>query len=205
MNATATPPSIPFPENAERRAAITSGIQAATGLDEAVLELLIRTFYAAARKDEVIGHLFDGVQNWEKHIAKITTFWSSVGLLTGRYQGQPLAAHFPLPLEPLHFARWLVLFEQTAREVCTPEGTVDVSLRKVPVFQRVRQLGRVAEPVNAHPAPIGRDFVGYRRRRVENQKFLDEPAMINAKPTVALVAALIAVMNVGEQPALRTP
>lgn len=83
--------------------------------DDAVLELLVRSFYAAARQDEVIGHLFDGVADWEKHIAKVTTFWSSVGLLTGRYHGQPLAAHFPLRLEPLHFARWLVLFEQTAR------------------------------------------------------------------------------------------
>jgi hemoglobin len=122
MNAPPLPSSVGFPENAERRAAITREIQAATGLDEAVLELLVRTFYATARRDRLIGHLFDGVQHWEKHIAKITTFWCSVGLLTGRYHGQPLAAHFPLPLEPLHFARWLVLFEQTAREVCTPEG-----------------------------------------------------------------------------------
>jgi hemoglobin len=122
MNAMTNPPSIPFPENAARRAAITSGIQAATGLDEAVLEHLVRSFYATARQDEVIGHLFDHVQDWEQHIAKIATFWSSVGLLTGRYHGQPLAAHLPLPLEPLHFARWLVLFEQTAREKCTPEG-----------------------------------------------------------------------------------
>jgi hemoglobin len=110
MNAMANPPSIPFPENAERRAAITSGIQVATAFDDAVLELLVRSFYAAARQDEVIGHLFDGVADWEKHIAKVTTFWS-------------FWQHFPLRLEPLHFARWLVLFEQTARPVCTPEGS----------------------------------------------------------------------------------
>jgi hemoglobin len=56
----------------------------------------------------VIGRLFDGVADWEKHIATITTFWSSVGLLIGRYHRQPLAAHLPLTLEPLQFARWLV-------------------------------------------------------------------------------------------------
>ena len=122
MNPSTNQPPISFPENAQRRAAITSGIQATTGLDEAVLEHLVRNFYATARHDEIIGHLFDGVTDWDKHIAKITTFWSSVGLLTGRYHGQPLVAHLPLPLEPSHFARWLVLFEQTARDTCSPAG-----------------------------------------------------------------------------------
>jgi hemoglobin len=116
------PASIPFPENAERRAAITRNIQSATGLTEAVLERLVRTFYGTARRDALIGHLFDGVQDWEGHIAQIAAFWSSVALLSGRYHGQPLAAHFPLPLQPAHFVRWLALFEKTARDVCTPEG-----------------------------------------------------------------------------------
>ncbi|HEX2942203.1 MAG TPA: group III truncated hemoglobin [Rhodopila sp.] len=115
-------PSIPHPETAERRAAITREIQAATGLNEAVLEQLVRTFYETARRDDVIGHLFDGVTDWEHHITKITAFWSSVALLTGRYHGQPLPAHFPLKLEPPHFARWLQLFEQTARAICSEAG-----------------------------------------------------------------------------------
>ena len=153
MNAVGIPPSIPFPENAERRAAIASGIQAATGLDEAVLALLVRIFYAAARKDEIIGHLFNGVQDWEKHIATITTFWSSVGLLTGRYHGQPLAAHFPLPLEPLHFARWLALFEQTAREVCTPEGA-DFLMEKAHRIARSLEMG-VAVSRGELPSRVG--------------------------------------------------
>src|SRR3954454_3192991 len=118
----AAPPSMPFPENPERRAAITRDICNATGLDEAVLERLVRRFYTTARQDEVIGQLFDHVEDWENHIANITAFWSSVALMTGRYHGQPLAAHTPLPLEPAHFARWLMLFEQTARTVCTREG-----------------------------------------------------------------------------------
>lgn len=153
MNPTTSPPSVPFPESPERRAAITSGIQAATGLDEAVLEHLVRTFYATARQDEVIGHLFDGVTDWEKHIAKITTFWSSVGLLTGRYHGQPLAAHSPLPLEPLHFARWLVLFEQTARDTCSPEGA-DYLMEKAHRIARSLEMG-VAVSRGQLPSRIG--------------------------------------------------
>jgi hemoglobin len=114
--------SIPFPETDARRRAITREIEARTGLDDAQLERLVRAFYTRARQDAEIGHLFDHVQDWEHHISKITAFWSSVALLTGRYHGQPLAAHLPLPLEPPHFQRWLALFEATAQDECSPEG-----------------------------------------------------------------------------------
>lgn len=140
MSTTANPPSIAFPENAERRAAIIRNIQAATGLDEAVLERLVRTFYAAARQDAVLGPLFVGVQDWEKHIATITAFWSSVALLTGRYHGQPMVAHFPLALQPPHFVRWLALFETTAREVCTEEGAAHLMDKAHRIAQSL-QLG----------------------------------------------------------------
>ncbi|MBV8913122.1 MAG: group III truncated hemoglobin [Acetobacteraceae bacterium] len=114
--------SIPFPETPERRAEIARQIEAETGLNEAVLERLVRRFYDRARRDEVIGHLFDVVEDWEGHIAQITAFWSSVALMSGRYHGQPLAAHFPLGVTAPDFARWLTLFEQTARETCSEQG-----------------------------------------------------------------------------------
>jgi hemoglobin len=133
-------PSVPIPENAERRAAITRDIQAATALDEAVLECLVRTFYDTARRDDVIGHLFDGVRDWERHIATITAFRSSVALLAGRYHGQPLAPHVLLPLEPVHFARWLMLFERIARTICTEAGT-DHLLEKAHRIARGLQMG----------------------------------------------------------------
>lgn len=117
-----TVPSMAFPGTQERRAAISCDIRLATGLDEAVLERLVRAFYASARDDVILGPLFEHVHDWETHIATITTFWSSVALLTGRYHGQPLATHFPLGLSKPHFERWLILFEKTARNVCTPKG-----------------------------------------------------------------------------------
>lgn len=105
---------------AARRAEASRAAEAATGLDEALLERLVRSFYATARQDPVIGPLFDGITDWERHVAKIHAFWSSVALKTGRYHGQPMAAHALLDLRPEHFARWLALFGQTAREVCPP-------------------------------------------------------------------------------------
>jgi hemoglobin len=47
-------------------------------------------------------------------------FWSSVALLTGRYHGQPMPLHMPLPIDARHFDRWLALFAETARELCPP-------------------------------------------------------------------------------------
>ena len=114
--------SVPIPESAERRAALAGEIAAATGLDDATLERLVRAFYGAAREDAVLGPVFAQVEDWETHIATITAFWSSVALMSGRYHGQPMAAHLPLGLDPQHFDRWLALFERTAREICTPAG-----------------------------------------------------------------------------------
>lgn len=115
-------PSAPVREAAERRVALTQAAAAATGLDDAVLSRVVRAFYASAREDPLLAPAFDRVADWEAHVANITAFWSSVALMSGRYHGQPLAAHLPLRLEPPHFARWLELFEATLRRHCTPAG-----------------------------------------------------------------------------------
>ncbi|MBL27404.1 MAG: preprotein translocase subunit TatC [Rhodospirillaceae bacterium] len=100
---------------------IVEDIVARTGIDEAMIERLVRTFYGRARQDPMLGPIFEAhVANWERHIAQICDFWSSVALLTGRYHGQPMAAHMPLPIDTPQFDRWLELFAETAHEVCPP-------------------------------------------------------------------------------------
>jgi hemoglobin len=133
-----------FPETPERRAEIARRIRTATGLDEAVLERLVRAFYATARRDPLIGHLFNDVEDWEAHIARITDFWSSVALMSGRYHGNPMAPHLKLPLQPDHFARWLTLFEKTAREICSEAGAA-LLLDKALRIARSLQLGLEAK------------------------------------------------------------
>ncbi len=46
--------------------------------------------------------------------------------MTGRYHGRPVPAHTPLAIHGAHFERWLGLFRDTAREVCTPAGAAHV-------------------------------------------------------------------------------
>lgn len=107
----------------ERRAQLSVEIAARTGIDEAMIETLVRSFYGRVAQDPMLGPIFTAhVADWDSHIAKLCAFWSSVALMTGRYHGTPMAAHKPMPLGRAEFTRWLELFETTAREVCPPEA-----------------------------------------------------------------------------------
>lgn len=108
---------------AERRAKITAAIQAETGIDETMIERLVRGFYDRVRKDDLIGPVFAArISDWEPHLQQMFAFWSSVALVSGRYHGQPMRKHLRLPVDGRHFDRWLALFEQTARDLCPPKA-----------------------------------------------------------------------------------
>lgn len=106
---------------AARRDAIVGDIAARTGIDEAMIEGLVHAFYRRVRADALLGPIFAArVADWDAHLAKMCVFWSSVALMSGRYHGQPMVAHLPLPVDSPHFDRWLALFAETARELCPP-------------------------------------------------------------------------------------
>ncbi len=110
---------------AERRAEIVASLVHATGIDEAMIERLVRGFYAKVRTDPLLGPVFAArIADWEPHLDRMCAFWSSVMLMSGRYHGQPMAKHEPLPVSAEHFDRWLALFEETARELC-PAAAAD--------------------------------------------------------------------------------
>jgi hemoglobin len=106
-----------------RRAAVISEIQTRTGIDEAMIERLVRGFYTRVREDAVLGPIFASrIEDWEPHLQKMFAFWSSVALMSGRYHGRPMDRHLPLPVEARHFDRWLALFEESALEICPPHA-----------------------------------------------------------------------------------
>lgn len=106
-----------------RREQLTAEIMERTGIDEAMIERLVRGFYARVRADAVLGPIFEArIKDWEPHLARMCAFWSSVALMTGRYHGTPMAKHLQLPVDGGHFDRWLALFEETAREICPGEA-----------------------------------------------------------------------------------
>jgi len=115
--------TIPVTSAFQRRAEITAAIQAETGIDEAMIDRLVRGFYARVREDQLIGPVFAArIHDWEPHLQRMCAFWSSVALMTGRYHGQPMPKHLPLPVDARHFDRWLALFEATARDLCPPRA-----------------------------------------------------------------------------------
>ena len=104
--------------DAERRAQMVQQAREQTGIDETMIEQLVRGFYARIRADELLGPIFAArIQDWEPHLQRMCAFWSSVVLSSGVYAGQPMRMHLPLPVDARHFDHWLHLFEQTAREL----------------------------------------------------------------------------------------
>lgn len=105
----------------DRRRAAKLQIERETGIDEAMVKKLVYFFYDRVREDEMLAPVFNTrISNWDKHLGQMCDFWSSVVLMSGRYHGQPMQKHAPLPVGGIHFDRWLELFRASAREVCPP-------------------------------------------------------------------------------------
>lgn len=130
--------------SSERRIQISESVAAATGIDEAMIERLVRAFYARIRADEVLGPIFAArIRDWEPHLKRMCDFWSSVVLQTGRYSGQPMRMHQPLPVDARHFDRWLGLFKKTAEEVCPPDAAAHFVYRAEKIAESL-ELGIAA-------------------------------------------------------------
>lgn len=92
-------------------------------LDEAQVAALVERFYDKVRVDPMLGPVFNPVvEDWDAHKVLMTSFWATVALRSGRYRGNPLAKHQPLPITAARFQRWLALWRETAGEVLDPES-----------------------------------------------------------------------------------
>ena len=103
------------------RTACAVDVAARTGIDEAMIRRLVHSFYDRVGSDALLAPIFAArIENWEPHLERMCAFWSSATPMTGRYHGQPMQKHAPLPVDARHFDRWIWLFETTAREECPP-------------------------------------------------------------------------------------
>ena len=89
------------------------------------LQRVVDLFYARVREDELIGPVFNGaVHDWPEHLVKLGAFWSSVINRSGRFKGNPMAAHLKhkSAIDSAMFERWLQLWRETASETLPPPG-----------------------------------------------------------------------------------
>jgi hemoglobin len=76
------------------------------------VRVVVEAFYRDMEADPVLGRYFAGL-DWERHLPRMVSFWSSVVFQTGAYRGRPFDPHARMPgLERAHFARWVARFQQ---------------------------------------------------------------------------------------------
>jgi hemoglobin len=114
----------------------------AASITEPMIRDLVHAFYARARRDEILGPIFEAkVKDWPAHLENMCAFWSSATLKSGRYKGHPMLPHARIAeIEKAHFARWLALFGETATEVC-PGEVAALFIDRAARFAQSLQIG----------------------------------------------------------------
>lgn len=81
------------------------------------IDQVVRVFYAAIRRHEVLGPVFaNHITDWPPHEAKIANFWKKAILYQPVYDGNPMQAHMAaMDVRADHFPHWLALFDETLR------------------------------------------------------------------------------------------
>ena len=114
---------------------------------ETQIHNLVHGFYAKVRDDDALGPIFNrAITDWEPHLEKMCAFWSSVMRVSGRYHGNPMAAHLRLEtVRPEHFEHWLGLFAETARELFAAE-LAEAFIGRAKTIANSLQLGMFYRP-----------------------------------------------------------
>jgi hemoglobin len=95
------------------------------------IKQLVNTFYGKVREDKELAPIFnERIQDrWPEHLEKMYRFWQTVLLEEQTYFGAPFVPHADLPVEALHFEKWLKLFNETVDELFSGEKAEEAKWR----------------------------------------------------------------------------
>ena len=110
-------------------------------IDEQGLRRLVALFYARVREDADLGPIFNAaISDWPEHLEKLNAFWSSVMLTSGRYKGNPVAAHLKHrdSIDQALFDRWLALWVRTTEEVMPPAAAAALQAKAARIAESLQ-------------------------------------------------------------------
>lgn len=112
--------------------------------DRADIARLVESFYSRAFADPVLGPIFTDIAHMdlEAHMPIMCDFWETVLFQVGKYGRNAFNVHLDLhqkiALTPMHFQRWLDIWE----------GTVDDLFAGPRAIQAKVQAGRIAGSIS---------------------------------------------------------
>lgn len=110
-------------------------------LSEDDIGRLVGAFYARVRADPDLGPVFARAipGDWGPHLSTMRNFWSSVMLTSGRYKGNPVAAHRKVAgIEFALFERWLALFDETCRDLFDDELAAEFNTKAARIAESLQ-------------------------------------------------------------------
>ena len=89
--------------------------------DREDIQYLVQTFYDTALADPLIGPVFKAANfDLEEHLPVMVSFWETILFDVITYSGNPMLKHLELnrsvPLNPVHFERWMKIWEETIND-----------------------------------------------------------------------------------------
>ena len=110
-------------------------------LDDTMITAVVDQFYARVRRDPMLAPVFNGaIADWDEHLQKLAGFWSSVMLRSGRYKGNPMAAHLRQQdrISPAMFDRWLSLWSEVTFELLPDEAARAMQARAAMIAESLK-------------------------------------------------------------------
>ncbi len=129
----------------------------ATKLEESQILPVLERFYEKVRGDSLLGPIFVVVADWPEHLQRLTEFWSSLMLTSGKYKGNPVAIHLihADKIEPAMFERWLAIWRETTDEMLPLAVSREMQIKAGRIASRLNLAltGEMLELQAEKPAP----------------------------------------------------